>query len=292
MQGGVVIFPTETVYGIGASARDHGACQKIYELKKRPKDNPFILHLHSISAIGEIAELDLLSTKILEAFSPGPLTLILNKKDESVFSCGLKTIGVRIPKNSTAIDFISKANVPIAAPSANISGKPSITRFEDAINEFDGKVDLILRGSEPEIGIESTVVDFTSKTPTILRHGEISIEKLRIYIPNLIDSSGESDVMRSPGTKYKHYAPNCNVIILPDLNQIEKLENSAQIGFEFTHKLDFNILLNDNLDYMKQLYSFFIDCDKKNIQNAYCEIPRNDDRKPALMDRLVKASKK
>lgn len=250
------------------------------------------MHLHSISAICEIAELDRLAKKILEEYSPGPLTLILQKKDGLVFSSNLKTIGVRIPRNFTALNFISKVNLPIAAPSANLSGRPSMTRFVDVVNEFDGKVDLILRGEEPDIGIESTVVDFTSSPPIILRYGEISKESLVKFIPNLSTKNEDQKVIRSPGLKYSHYAPDCDVVLLHDLSTIQEKQNSAQIGFKFAFDLNLNILLKDNIDYMKNLYSFFIDCDKMKIKTAYCEIPKDDERKPALLDRLLRASKK
>ncbi len=292
MRGGIVLFPTETVYGIGASAKNFNACKKIYKIKNRPADNPFILHVSSIDAICEIAFLDSNTRKIMELYSPGPLTVILKKRDSKIFSSDLETVGLRIPRNKTALDFLSLAGVPIAAPSANFSGKPSITRFDDAVKDFGGKVDLILKGVEPEIGIESTVVDFTSNPPILLRHGEISQTELVKNIPNLRVLEKNENVIRSPGMKYRHYAPDCEVILKSDLRSPEKTFNSAQIGFELLCELDLNVKVNSNLEYMKRLYSFFIDCDENGIQTAYCEVPKDDEHKPALLDRIARASKK
>ncbi len=211
-KGGVIIFPTETVYGIGADSRNLSACQKIYSIKNRPIDNPFIVHVDSFESMEKIAIIPKEYRKSIEQLIPGPITFILEKKDESIFSSGLSTIGVRIPSHNIANAILRFSNIPISAPSANLSGKPSITRSRDAINEFSGKVDFILTGEDSDIGIESTVVDLTGITPLLLRPGRISFSELGKFFPSIKKYKSISlDKPVSPGMKYRHYAPDCDV---------------------------------------------------------------------------------
>lgn len=250
------------------------------------------MHVFNIEEVKKIAHISNLANSIFEIYSPGPITLILKKKDKDLFSSNLDTIGVRIPRNKTALEFLLHVGVPICAPSANISGKPSITKLEDIESEFSEKVDLILKGEEPEIGLESTVIDFSVNPPILLRHGKISYIDLLEYIPDLRVVENVENAIKSPGLKYRHYAPDCKVILCDNLLDIERHENSAQIGFQFHLSLNINKKVKDNLEYMKELYSFFIQCDKNKIQTAYCEIPNEDKYKPALMDRISRAIKK
>ena len=150
---GIVVFPTETVYGIGVSARNFHGCNKIYEIKGRPKDNPFIVHVGELSMVDEIGYVIPNLWKVIKRFSPGPITYILPKKDQTVFSSGLSTIGIRIPNLGITNTMLKIADVPVAAPSANISGKPSITRVQDAIEVFEGLVNVILNGGNCEVGL-------------------------------------------------------------------------------------------------------------------------------------------
>ena len=170
--GGTVIFPTETVYGIGANGLDGTAVKKIFEAKGRPQDNPLILHVSSLDMIETIAkDITPLEYKLIEKFFPGPLTLILNKKDivPNEVSASLDTIGVRMPSNEIAHDLIEMAGIPIAAPSANISGKPSGTIIDDIYDELNDKVDMIINGGETNIGLESTVIRVIDDKINILR---------------------------------------------------------------------------------------------------------------------------
>jgi L-threonylcarbamoyladenylate synthase len=173
--GGVIIFPTETVYGIGADSRNIAACQRIYSIKNRPRDNPFIVHVDSIESMEQIAVIPKKYQDSISRLTPGPITFILEKKEDSIFSTGLSTIGVRIPSNEIAKELLRISKTPISAPSANISGKPSITRSRDAIESFTGKVDFILTGEDSDIGFESTVVDLTGEIPILLRMGRYFI---------------------------------------------------------------------------------------------------------------------
>ena len=184
-EGGLVAFPTETVYGLGANALDEAAVKKVYEAKGRPSDNPMIVHISRASDIGQTTRMlspDIVN--LIDNFWPGPLTLIVKSKDAipKVTRGGLETVGVRLPDNEIARELIELSGVPIAAPSANISGRPSPTRVEDVIEDLDGKVDIILKGEDCRVGIESTVLDVSGDKLMILRPGFITAEQLEAAV--------------------------------------------------------------------------------------------------------------
>ena len=291
-QGGIVIFPTETVYGIGADSRNVTACEKIYKIKNRPADNPFIVHLDSIDSIDKIAIIPQKYKKVITHFSPGPIAYILEKKDDSIFSSGLRTIAVRVPSDVKTNSLLRIANIPVSAPSANLSGKPSITRCEDAISEFTGKVDFILTGLDSEIGIESTVLDFTGEIPILLRPGKISYSELKEFIPDIkkyeTNISNPLEKPLSPGIKYRHYAPDCKVTLIESIENLEG-DSIGVIGVKNYSTVNFSKQINSNLEYMHYLYSFFIDCDKQKIKNAFCQFPLADEFKDVLLNRIEKA---
>lgn len=237
-KGGLVAFPTETVYGLGANALDPEAVKKVFEAKGRPQDNPLIVHIADYDLHAYAKEVPDIVNKLTERFWPGPLTIILEKKsiipDET--SAGLSSIGLRMPKNEIALALIKKSGLPIAAPSANLSGKPSPTEVQRCIEDLDGRVDFIIGGSESEIGVESTVLDCTSYPPCILRPGGITLEMLReidekIYIDPAIMEKVTGDFKpKAPGMKYRHYAPKAPVkIIKGDFKKtIEKINEMVQ----------------------------------------------------------------
>lgn len=220
--GGLVAFPTETVYGLGANALDSEAVKKIFIAKGRPQDNPLIIHVADFDIDRFVQDIPLIAKKLMNEFWPGPLTLIMKKKGivPSVTSAGLESIGVRMPKNEVARGLIKEAGVPIAAPSANISGRPSPTDIETCINDLDGKVDYIIGGEKCNVGLESTIVDCTVNPPCVLRPGGITIEKLkqideRIYIdPSIMKKPDKDFKPKAPGMKYRHYAPKAPVKII------------------------------------------------------------------------------
>lgn len=220
--GGTVAFPTETVYGLGANALDESAVEKIFIAKGRPQDNPLIVHVCDKDISRFVKNIPEVAKQIIEKFWPGPITLILEKKDiiPSVTSAGLNTIGIRMPDNPIALKLIEISQCPIAAPSANISGRPSPTDVERCMEDLDGRVDYILGGSKSDVGLESTILDCTVNPPCILRPGGITLEMLReidkkIYIdPAIMEKPSESLKPKAPGMKYKHYAPNAEVIII------------------------------------------------------------------------------
>ena len=219
--GGTVIFPTETVYGLGANALNENACDKIFKAKGRPSDNPLIVHISSMEELNELVDDIPNNAKVLaKEFWPGPLTMIFNKKDNinCKVTAGLDTVAIRMPKNKIATELIRLSKCPIAAPSANTSGKPSPTNVTHVIEDMLGRVDMIIDGGSCEIGLESSVIDITSDIPTILRPGGVTkedIEKLFgkcDYDPAIIKSD-ENIVPKSPGQKYRHYSPKAEVIL-------------------------------------------------------------------------------
>lgn len=230
--GELVIFPTETVYGIGANALDKDAVSKIFIAKGRPADNPLIVHIADKRDIEKyVKEITPVEQKLIDTFMPGPFTLILPKKDiiPDIVSGGLDTIGIRMPSNVIARGIISFSGVPIAAPSANVSGRPSGTSIEDIRKELEGRVSAIIDGGETEIGLESTVVKVIHEIPVILRPGKITdkdiidVVGIAKYDNKIFEKVTEEQIVESPGMKYKHYAPNtkCKMVYCEDeLDQI------------------------------------------------------------------------
>ena len=220
--GGTVIFPTETVYGLGANAEDDNSVKKIFEAKGRPSDNPLIVHIDDFSKIDKYVKcVTENAKKLADAYWPGPMTIILEKKDviSDLVSAGLNTVGIRIPSNKVALEFLKYCNLPIAAPSANISGSPSPTNSKHVIDDMKGRVDAIICGENCEVGVESTVIDCTGDIPVILRPGGITPEMVikvcgDVIIDKGVDGVTNSIKPKSPGMKYKHYAPNAEVILV------------------------------------------------------------------------------
>ena len=219
--GGTVAFPTETVYGLGANALDDLAIQKIYKAKGRPSDNPLIVHIASINMIDALAlEVKPYVHKLMTDFWPGPITFVFKKRPEisNVVSGGLDTIAVRMPSHVIALRLIALSGKPIAAPSANLSGKPSPTTSKYVVEDLFGRVNCIIDGGDCEVGLESTVLDVTGDVPVILRPGKVTREQIAERVGAcdidaaikgfVIDTSG---VARSPGMKYRHYAPKAEV---------------------------------------------------------------------------------
>lgn len=237
-EGGVVAFPTETVYGLGADALNPLAVKKIFEAKGRPQDNPLIIHVADKNLDNLVQEVPSIAHKIIDKFWPGPLTLIFKKKDiiPAMTSANLDTIGVRMPSNDIALKLIEISGTPIAAPSANISGRPSPTDVERCIEDLEGKIDYILGGSRSDVGVESTILDLSVDPPCILRPGGITLEMLkdiddRIYIdPAVMKKADENLKPKAPGMKYRHYAPKAKVKIINGNTQktIEKIKDLLQ----------------------------------------------------------------
>ncbi len=221
-EGGLVAFPTETVYGLGGDAMNPSASAKIYAAKGRPSDNPLIVHIWDFSQLEEIAsELPLEAKKLSDAFWPGPLTMIVPKNDKIPYETtgGLDTVAVRMPSHPVAKEFIRLSGRMIAAPSANTSGRPSPTKAEHVAHDLDGKIDAIIDGGSVDIGLESTIVDLSEGIPTILRPGYITKAMLEEVVGEVridpgILSENEKVRPKAPGMRYKHYAPKGDLTII------------------------------------------------------------------------------
>ena len=316
--GELVIFPTETVYGIGANALDENAVGKIFIAKGRPSDNPLIVHIADRTKINEIAEdITEMEQILIDAFMPGPFTIILKRRPEipDVVTAGLDTVAVRMPDNIIARGIIQFSGVPIAAPSANVSGKPSGTSVEDIRAELEGKVSAIVDGGETQIGLESTVVKVVDEVPVILRPGKITpedIEKIagKVIVDNKVfEKVVENENVESPGMKYKHYAPETKCTLVNyenDLDQIfylkrkikEVSEDVVVIGFsEHKEKLQLSeekfIEIGSKRDlekYAREIYSALRKADKLNPKLILIEGVKREGIGIAIMNRLLRAA--
>ncbi|OQB13842.1 MAG: Threonylcarbamoyl-AMP synthase [Firmicutes bacterium ADurb.Bin193] len=217
--GGLVAFPTETVYGLGANALSKAAVENIFKAKGRPSDNPLIVHIADRQQLKDIvSEIPENAEKLMSAFWPGPLTVVMKKSAAipDIVTAGLDTVGVRVPKNEAALKLLRACRIPIAAPSANISGKPSPTSAEHVKDDLYGKIDAIIDGGRCEVGVESTVIDVSGGVPVLLRPGGVTYEQLTEVLGKVLMNfeHTQSETPRSPGVKYKHYSPKAPVFVV------------------------------------------------------------------------------
>ena len=222
-RGGLLGIPTETVYGLGANALNADACRRIYEAKGRPQDNPLIIHVPDASWLSRYCEkVPESAYRLAEAFWPGPLTMILLKKEIVPYRTtgGLETVGVRCPNHPVTLAVIAAADVPIAAPSGNTSGRPSPTSAADMLEDMDGKIDGIFDGGPCGVGVESTIIDLTCQPPRLLRAGGLPLEELERVLGTVLVDKCITQLMtdgerpRAPGMKYRHYAPKAPVTVV------------------------------------------------------------------------------
>lgn len=310
--GGIVAFPTETVYGLGASAYDSGAAAKIYAAKGRPSDNPLIVHVSDVSEIGEIAkDISADAKKLIDAFMPGPITIIMNKKPciSDGVTAGLKTVAVRCPENETARALIAAAGVPVAAPSANISGKPSPTTSRDVIEDMRGRADAIIDGGDCSVGVESTIVDTTGNRCMILRPGGVTPEMIREIIPNaevdgnVLKSLAENEKPLCPGMKYKHYAPDAEVTVIEGgekavqekIKELIKENGDKKIGVLIMYDAVYDdaVMLRaggTNAEYAHNLFAALREFDRLKIDIVYAEFCETDGYGIAVKNRLYKSA--
>lgn len=241
--GGLVAFPTETVYGLGGDALKEDAARRIYSAKGRPSDNPLIVHIADIGALDELAcEIPDSAYKLADAFWPGPLTMIFKKKDIVPYGTtgGLDTVAIRMPSHPVAHRLIKDSGVYIAAPSANLSGRPSPTRAEHVIEDMDGRIDMIIDGGAIEIGIESTIVDVTCEVPMILRPGYVTADMIKevlgdvCFDETVLAHSMVKGKPKAPGMKYRHYAPKAELTIFEGENEkvVSKI-NELAVKYEY-----------------------------------------------------------
>ena len=311
-RGGLVAFPTETVYGLGADATDKDAAKKIYAAKGRPSDNPLIIHISNPKEAEDYANTSQLYYKLAKAFMPGPLTVILPKKDTvpTEVTGGLDTVAVRCPSHPIARALISAAGVPIAAPSANISGSPSPTCALHVIKDMTDKIDAIIDGGECEIGLESTIVKLEGSKAILLRPGAITADALgcvceQVEIsPAVTEALKENERPLSPGMKYRHYAPKAPLVLLDGeskdvldfLTEAQEKQNCIILCYdeEREHLKEENIIQigrSDDLAAQAQrLFAALRKADTMNGEIIYAHLPRPDGLGLALYNRMIRAA--
>lgn len=292
--GGLVAFPTETVYGLGADVFNADAVAKIFEAKMRPADNPLIAHIAHPEEMSLLAsELSDHARKLADAFFPGPLTIVVRKAATVplIATAGLDTIGIRMPRHPLAYEILNACETPVVAPSANLSGRPSPTTWEAVAEDLDGRIDCILQGNATEIGLESTVVDCTGDVPVLLRLGAVSLEQMREVVPNARMTGGsDEDKAKSPGLRHKHYSPRARVHII-DADRDIAGSSAAFIGItEPVSGFSFKLRLPDVAAYAHSMFEFFRECDRRGIDEIYCERVAEIGIGAALMDRLRRAA--
>jgi L-threonylcarbamoyladenylate synthase len=296
-RGGLVAFPTETVYGLGANVFDEQAVKRIFAAKQRPADNPLIAHVGGKEQIDSIAAVMPPAARVfIDAFFPGPLTVVLPKAAgvPEIATAGLETIGVRMPGHPAAVEFLKACGTPVVAPSANLSGRPSPTTWEAVYEDLNGRIDCILQGEATEIGLESTVVDCTENPPEILRTGAISLEQLRSLVPETMMYEPLMDERpRSPGLKHRHYSPHGDVLLITPGTTPKYASRSAFIGLT-TPEANFRLIriCDSSEEYARSVFEFFRECDRRKIKTIYCEVVAEQGIGAALMDRLRRAAAK
>lgn len=317
--GGLVAFPTETVYGLGGDALNKDASKKIYAAKGRPSDNPLIVHIADMEHLAPIVtDIPEKARKLADAYWPGPLTMIFNKTDKVPMetSGGLPTVAVRMPSHPVAARLIRAEGGYIAAPSANTSGRPSPTVARHVIEDLDGKIEMIIDSGPVNIGLESTIVDFTEDIPVILRPGYINKEMLEEVLgevridPGILDANANKGIRpKAPGMRYRHYAPRCDLAVVEGKREdvvrtINELSRKARcegkkvgiIATDETRDLyeaddirDIGSRTNDE-EIARHLFEVLRDFDTDNVEVAYSESFETPRMGMAIMNRLLKAA--
>lgn len=306
--GELVAFPTETVYGLGGNALDKSAAAKIYAAKGRPSDNPLIVHIADKEAVNTLAAIVPEKAKIvMERFMPGPVTIVLPKKEivPDEVTGGLKTVAVRMPNNPIALALIERAGVPVCAPSANTSTRPSPTSAAHVYGDLCGKIPAILDGGDCEVGVESTVIDFTTDKPRLLRAGGMPIETLESAIGE-IEIVRNSKVALCPGMKYKHYSPLAEVFVALPGEGLSSRMKAAYDTLTAEGKKTLIVALDDTAaemgernvrvagktyaDYAHNLFAFLRAADADGYAAVVCEGADERDLGASVANRLIKAA--
>ncbi len=305
--GGIVGIPTETVYGLAANAYDENAILKIFKAKGRPQDNPLIVHISNIETLYEIAE-DIPENALLcaEKFWPGPLTMVFKKTDTipSCVSAGLNTVAVRMPSDKIARAIISESGLPLAAPSANLSGSPSPTTAKHVINDLDGKIDAVLVGEDCNVGVESTVITLVGEHPVLLRPGGITLEQLREVLPDITVNPAvlaelqKGETAASPGMKYKHYAPKTETFLVEGKNFAEFVNSKTDaVAICFSEESE-NIKIskiiygeeNAPKTLAQNIFSVLRKVDKMGAKAVFIHAPEKSGIGLAVYNRLIRAA--
>lgn len=308
---GIVAIPTETVYGLAASAYSDDAISKVFAAKGRPQDNPLIVHIDSAEMLDEIVEeLPEGAKALAEAFWPGPLTMVLKKSDsiaESV-SRGLDTVAVRMPENEVAREIIKSSGLPLAAPSANLSGSPSPTSAKHVIIDLDGRIDAVVVSSDSSVGVESTVVTLVTNPPRLLRPGAVTAEELKAFLPDLVIDKAvlaepeKGEQVASPGMKYKHYSPKTEAFLVEGsadafAGLVNSKENAAVICFEEdVEKLKQEVSLlcygseKQPAVQARRIFALLREADNFSCEAVYIHAPEKRGIGLAVYNRLIRAA--
>lgn len=306
--GGIVAIPTETVYGLAASAYDEDAVKKVFRAKGRPQDNPLIVHIADIEDLKTVArDIPDSAYKAAERFWPGPFTMILKRADKipAGVSAGLDTVAVRMPSDKTAREII-KLSVPLAAPSANTSGKPSPTAAQYVIDDLDGKIDGVVMSGDCEVGVESTVITLVTNPPRLLRPGAVTLEELKEIFPDIaVDGAvlaepKKGEKVSSPGMKYKHYAPKTETYLVEGDSErfaelVNSKENAAAVCFSEEEsritvpKLCYGTA-NDEATLAHSVFSVLRKADALEVNAIYVHAPSKSGVGLAVYNRLIRAA--
>ncbi len=304
---GIVAIPTETVYGLAASAYSDAAVAKVFKAKGRPQDNPLIVHISNIDMLNDVAcDIPDSAYECAKRFWPGPFTMVLKKRDKvcDSVSRGLDTVAVRMPSHPTAVALIESAGIPLAAPSANLSGCPSPTTANHVINDLDGKIDAVIIGDDCQVGVESTVITLAGDTPRLLRPGAVTVEQLRELLPDIVVDAAvfaepESDVVASPGMKYKHYSPKTAVYLVEGESDsfvqfVNEKKGSAAICFDEDIGIDIPFVVYgsalDEGSLAHNIFSVLREIDKDNYNEVYVHAPSKTGVGLAVYNRLIRAA--
>jgi len=306
--GGIVALPTETVYGLAASAFSDDAIKSVFKAKGRPQDNPLIVHISSLDMLDLVAvDIPKIAYECAKTFWPGPFTMVLPKGDSVADSVsgGLQTVAVRFPSEKTICDIISKSGLPLAAPSANTSGRPSPTTAQHVIKDLDGKIDAVVIGGDCTVGVESTVVSLVGETPRLLRPGAVTAEQLRQILPDIViddavlEKLKDDEKAASPGMKYKHYAPQTKAILVEGCSNgfvrfVNEKANVAAICFEEEYysinvpKISYGSK-RDESTLAKNVFSALREIDNLGAKEVYIHAPSKTGVGLAVYNRLIRA---
>lgn len=300
--GGLVAFPTETVYGLGANALDSKAIRGIFAAKGRPADNPLIVHVHESGSAAQLGRVDGRSLKLMDIFWPGPLTLVIMAASgvPSEVTGGLETVAVRMPDHPVALALIRESGVPIAAPSANTSGRPSPTTAGAVLEDLDGRIDIILDAGPTDVGVESTVLDVTGDVPVLLRPGGVSIGSIGRAVGEVVSSPFGQKARRSPGTMYRHYAPSIPVILLdPEgfwQNEFRMKGADLRIAYMGISPAPVPVFIQVRFgsarQYASGLFSVLREMERSGAEVILAELPPEEGVGLAVRDRLRRAAMK
>lgn len=312
-EGLIVAFPTETVYGLGIDATSDQAARRLFEAKGRPSDNPLIVHLADVQQWPlAAASMPGSALELLQRFAPGPLTVVVPRspKISSLVTANLETVGVRIPNHPQARQMLELCGRPIAAPSANRSGRPSCTTWQAVLEDMDGRIDYILRGDVCEVGLESTVVECTNDLPVVLRAGRVTLGQIRELFPATVFArelaEQEQLIKASPGTRHAHYQPKATIELFESLSELigipstKRAESamaclsveatSTEAGCSSFEGFAMQANFDSPETYGKQFYEFLREADRRGLKCIYLQLVADCEQSHALRDRLLRAA--